>query len=90
MTIVINSAFGGYRVPEEVATALNCWQYEDSAEVRTAPEFIAWVENHPESTLTVVEIPEDATDWEINEYDGLESITAVVGGRLVHISGREW
>ena len=36
--------------------------------------------------LKVVEIPEEATDWEINEYDGLESITYVVDGKLHHIS----
>jgi hypothetical protein len=36
--------------------------------------------------LKVVEIPEEATDWELNEYDGLESITYVVDGKLHHIS----
>lgn len=37
-----------------------------------------------EGRLEVVEIPEEATDWEIDEYDGQESITYVVDGKIYH------
>ena len=35
--------------------------------------------------LKVVEIPDEATDWEIDEYDGSESIICVVDGKIRHI-----
>lgn len=35
--------------------------------------------------LKVVEIPDEATDWEIDEYDGSESIIYVVDGKIQHI-----
>ena len=38
------------------------------------------------SDLKVVEIPDDATDWELKEFDGMEQIIAVVNGKLVHIN----
>lgn len=33
----------------------------------------------------VIEIPEDATDWEIEEYDGKEWVICIVNGKLVEI-----
>jgi hypothetical protein len=31
-----------------------------------------------------VAIPDEATDWELDEYDGFERVTYVVGGKLYH------
>lgn len=88
MLYVINAAFGGFSVPEEVASELGCgrygWDYE--GDIRTNETLIAWVREHRDETeLALVEIPEEATDWEMSEYDGYESIIAVVDGRIIHL-----
>ena len=37
------------------------------------------------SKLEVVSIPDEVTDYEINEYDGMESIIYVIDSRLYHL-----
>ena len=37
------------------------------------------------SKLVIKEIPENATDWEISEYDGAEEIICVVDGKIIHL-----
>ena len=89
MKIVLNVCFGGFHIPQEFCEihGLNQHDYID----RTNPDLVKFVELHGGvyeegfSMLKVVEIPDDCTDWELNEYDGAESITYVVGGKLYHI-----
>lgn len=84
MYYVINGSYGGYHVPKEVRAMLNCGAYDE--EVRSNFRFVRWVMEHSNSTdLEVVEIPAGATDWELDEYDGFESVIAVVNGRIVHL-----
>lgn len=88
MKVIINRDYGGFSVPSEIASAIGCKEWDDSIEIRTNRIFIEWVEKHefnPMNVLSVVEIPDEATDWKLNEYDGLESIIAVVDGKIVHI-----
>ena len=33
----------------------------------------------------IIELPKNTTDWEIDEYDGSESITCVVDGKIKHL-----
>lgn len=88
MKIVINECYGGYGLSNWALKELGIEYAEDIA--RTDPRLIYLVEYDAESTsgryaeLEVVEIPDNATDWEINEYDGLETITYVVDGKLYH------
>jgi hypothetical protein len=81
MKIVINGYFGGYGygVAEEFDELVE--RYEND---RTAPELVEFVENHPEECgdLIVEEIPDTATDYYINEYDGSESVLFVVDGKI--------
>lgn len=88
MKYVINGTWGGYSVPDEVRAVLGCNRYDEN--VRTNPTFVNWVLAHSDTTdLEVVEIPKEATDWELEEYDGLESIIAVINGKIVHLSSIE-
>lgn len=96
MKYIINTTYGGFSIPTEVMNYLNLTSHFDApGDVRTDPYFIDWVQNNRaklatkgrKAELAVVEIPDNATDWELEEYDGLESITAVVDGKLVHIYG---
>lgn len=85
MKYVINATYGGFKVPAEVCEALNCDRWADNDEVRTSKELIEWVKNHSYEDLAIVEIPDNATDWELDEYDGWESIIAVIDGKIVHL-----
>lgn len=86
MKIVINGYYGGFYVPE------NFWQqckidhnyFESQREIRTNAKFIDWVEDNEDNCedLEVVEIPDTATDWEIIEYDGAETLIYVVDGKI--------
>ena len=91
MKIVINSCYGGFSLSDE---ALQCLECEYSFEYdyrRTDPALISVVENLGElasgflSSLHVVEIPDEATDWELNDYDGVEYVTYVIDGKLRHV-----
>ena len=89
MKIVINKAFGGFAVPNEVIDILGCSKYpfdDENIKVRTSEVLINWVKVNPDSPLSVVDLPDEITDFEIAEYDGLESITAVLDEKIKHFS----
>lgn len=81
MRIVINADFGGFGY--DVAEQFEDFVYKHSSD-RTNPDLIQFVENHPEECgqLAIVEIPDNATDYMIDEYDGLESVIYVVDGKI--------
>lgn len=96
MKYIINTTYGGFTIPTEVMDYLSLYsRYDTNEDIRTDPYFIDWVQNNRaklatkgrKAELAVVEIPDNATDWRLEEYDGLESITAVVNGKLVDIYG---
>lgn len=93
MMYVINVEYSNFSVPEEVAEVLKCGCYpcgEDMRAARQSTELIEWVKAHKgETDLAVVEIPAEATDWEVIEYDGYEHIIAVVDGKICHLYGEE-
>ena len=81
MKVVVNYAFGGfgYHVPKEYKDLV--YRYEND---RTNPELVDFVENHPNDCgdLAVMTIPDNATDWDIQEDDGDEIIIYVVNGKI--------
>ena len=83
MKIVKNADFGGFGYG--VAKDFQKWVREFAdEEKRTDPEIVAFVEEHSAECgdLVVVEIPDTATDWQIDEYDGLETVIYVVDGKI--------
>lgn len=89
MKIVVNGCYGGYGLSAWAKEQLGI-DYSDDI-CRNQPDLVSLVENFPEkvdddfSKLSVVEIPDNSTDWEISEYDGLETVTYVVDGKINHI-----
>lgn len=86
MKMIINDSFGGFGVREDVLEKFGLSEAEEDT-IRFDPNLIALVEsgediNDDDSDLAVVEIPDNATDWFIDEYDGSEQIIYVVDGRL--------
>lgn len=93
MKMVINECFGGFSLSREAYEFLGLeWDGYGCATIdRTDEKLIGCVKalgnrvNGDCAELKVVKIPDNATDWRLEEYDGSESITAVVDGKLVDI-----
>ena len=90
MNIVVNKCYGGFSLSDTACKMLNCDPYDFSdPSTRSNPELIGCVTLLGKeaggkcSALAVVSIPDTATDWEIEEYDGYESIIYVVGGKKI-------
>lgn len=86
MKIVLNKAYGGFDVPEEFSDFCEEFNYIPDEDVRTDPALIRMVSrgcSNPD--LRVVEVPDEATDWEVDEYDGWESIIYVMDGKLCRV-----
>jgi hypothetical protein len=87
MKYIINANYGAYDVEQEVIDKLGLT--EEQAYDRQNPELIAYIEagnDVNDGDLAVVDIPDEATDFEVDEYDGYESIIAVINGKIVHLS----
>ena len=91
MLIVLNKCYGGFGLSKQAVEALGLEDGYYGDVGRDDPTLIALIQEHGSewvsgrcAKLRIVEIPEKATDWEMNEYDGIESITYVVGGKLYH------
>lgn len=86
MKMIINDCFGGFGVRQEVLDELELNDFNEE-ELRTAARLIEEIENGKDvsddcAELKVVEIPDESTDYYLDEYDGLESITYVLNGKL--------
>lgn len=95
MKIVVNKCFGGFNLSEEAVDMLvkmrAIWEREDYRDLErndedlvTVVEVLGSEANGFVSKLQIVEIPDSSTDWELNNYDGFESIIYVVEGKLHH------
>ena len=84
MKLVINGTYGGYGydVADEFKALVG--KYGDD---RTAPELVAFVEGHPDDCgdLKVVEIPDESTDYLIDECDGAETVYYVINGIICFV-----
>ena len=89
MKIVVNKSFGGFDISDEAARKLGLSNGYHIIS-RFNNRLIKMVEEDADKTsgqsakLRVVEIPDNATDWELNDYDGQETIIYVVDGRIHH------
>lgn len=85
MKFVLNKCYGGFGLSDWAEEQIGC-----SEPYRDDSEFISLVEQYPDKVsgscaeLVIVEIPDNTTDYEIDEYDGFESITYVVDGKIHH------
>ena len=87
MKIVINTCYGLFSVSEAVMKEMG-WESPYDCSDRTDAKLIEIVErlgkdaNGTGANLMVVEIPEEATDWRIEEYDGSEDVWYVLNGKM--------
>ena len=91
MTYVLNKCFGGFSLSPFACNALGVDNaYADlTAEhigklVELIREYGSEKCSGSSAKLTVVEIPDNFTDIEWDDYDGIERITYVVDGKIYH------
>ena len=89
MKIAVNTCFGGFCLDDQIAKKYGLDKYEVS---RTDPKLIELIESgidvspkssyrkHP--SIALITIPDEATDYRIFDYDGLESIIYVLDGKM--------
>ena len=80
--IVINTTWGGFRLPADFKVITD----------RDDPALVQWVKDHTDETgncpvspgcdLSIALVPDEATDWRIDEYDGYETVTFVLNGKM--------
>lgn len=86
MRVVINKCFGGFDLSGKARIKLgidNCFDIDrtDQRVIKVVEE-LGVAANGICSKLAIVEIPDEATDWELEEYDGLEHIIYVLDGKI--------
>lgn len=87
MKIVLNRCYGGFGLKRQYIKALG---YEYDGDVpRTDSGLIELIErlgptevSDVFADLEIVEIPDSASDWRIEEYDGAERVLYVLDGRI--------
>lgn len=89
MKLVINRCIGGsFRLPSKFCERYGLDTHDDID--RTDERLISYVEENggeverEDSFLHVVEIPDNATDWKLDDYCGIEEITYVVDGKIYY------
>ena len=89
MKIVVNKCYGGFGLPADVAEELHTSPFDDRRCIRTDIWLVKQVEENPvkfkdDSTeLGVVEIPNEATDWIVVDYDGKERVYYTANGKIL-------
>ena len=85
MKIVINRDYAGYRLNQKWAIIAShmCVDW-DSITMRTHSQLIKEIETgeYDNTNLAVVTIPDKATDYEIYDYHGFESVIYVLNGKI--------
>ena len=89
MTFILNKCYGGWSISNFAMKQLGLnSNYPDMDEVdeKKLAELINTYGSEKcsgrSAKLKVVEIPDNITDWDIDEYDGIERIVYVIDGKL--------
>ena len=85
MKLVINPSYGGFSINEKWR-AENC-EKNCKEDCRKCAKLISAIEDRENvngnySRLAVVDFPDEATDYEILDYDGSESLLYVLDGKI--------
>lgn len=91
MKFVLNKCFGGYSVSDFAQKELGAEYRDPDRDEATTAKLVELIETYgskaisgPYAKLQIVEIPDDATDWDHFEYDGIETVIYVVDGRIFY------
>lgn len=91
MKIVINRRYGSFSLSKEAAQILEVNPYNYDDEFRENQGLINLIERQGSdfvsgryADLEIVDIPDAATDYEIEEFDGMERVIYVLDGKIHH------
>ena len=88
MKMIINNCYGGFDIRREILDKFKLNMYSEGDDViRSNPQLIKMIEagediSAASAELKVVEIPDESTDWYLDEDDGWESVIYVLNGKL--------
>ena len=88
MKFIINDCFGGFSLSDFAVDALGLdspWsqiERNDPALINLFNRYGSERIGRKHAELCMVEIPDEATDWMIQEYDGCESLIYVLDGKI--------
>ena len=93
MKIVVNGCYGGFSLSRKAMKLLgvddeSVFDYYHDVKKRTDKKLVSVVEqlgdeaSGANSCLMVVEFPDNATDYRIVDYDGIEDVYYVVNGKI--------
>lgn len=91
MVFVLNKCFGGWSLSDWAMEQLGVETHYPTFDEFDVDKLIQLINEYGSekvsgrsAKLKVVEIPDTCTDYEINDYDGLETIIYVVDGKIYH------
>lgn len=89
MKVVINNNWGGFGCGVDETTRDWLRQFRYDGNKRADTELVRFVENNPDKCgdLIVIELPNEATDFDIQDYDGIETMVFVVDGKIYYADG---
>lgn len=85
MIILANRTYGGYVHTLECAEYFGMesrYECTEEYEDRTNPDFINFYHTHNRGDIGFCYVPDEATDWNLMEYDGMEWVIYVLDGKL--------
>ena len=86
MKIVYNGAVGGFMWSDVIYEKFKLTaRFGDDLKDRTNESIIACLEQLDKEEirhLCICEIPDEATDWMVGQYDGLETVYYVLDGKI--------
>ena len=87
MKIVLNKCYGGFglsRKAEAMLKKKGGWLDQTDPNLIDVVEELGAEASDNYANLKVVETIAEPTDWEVDEYDGWETLTYVVDGKIYH------
>jgi hypothetical protein len=94
MEILVNRCYGGFRISDFGLFKLrenNIMDDADGFEIRTNSKFIKLFERYGDklfdkcSHVEIEELPDNTTDWDIQEIDGYEIVIYVLDGKINYL-----
>lgn len=91
MKVVVSKSWSGFKIPFAMG---NKYCRMTDREIRTDEILINYVEESQRigtpTGLTVDEFPDNASDWFIDEYDGMEWVVFTLDGIIYKTSEKGW
>lgn len=84
MKIAINRVYGGFDLSDKAKAMLpNGYAGRNDPALIKVIEMLEDEASEKYGEIRIAEIPDEATDWRIDEYDGFETLLYVIDGKII-------